>query len=377
MIMKIIFLYLSIILLVCSCDASRNFTNSDVKITFKEDELHSSPFFKINKIVKLENTTEASTINDVQRILCSDSLLFIFDKRSNKLMAFNYDGVFCGSTTGLVGRARNEYVHALDAAIDNVNHQIYLYCDIPYQMMILDFNLKVKECIKLKDLFTEFTIDSTYVYALYPDLKDESRYELRCYRKDDLSGDYEVLIKQDKAIGRVRGLGKCINGNCDKIYVCMPFDNTVYELANGSVQKSWTFDFGGKWFNYAQNKNFMGSRFIDRNDDKYWAIQNVIASDTWLLFNTNQSNVFNTSLKANSCTGYSCLVNDSIPFSNSWMIPTNQKKGMAYLVSPINIVSYKNYYYRKNKELPFNPINPIIEKVTEDDNPLIILGTID
>ena len=59
------------------------------------------------------------------------------------------------------------------------------------------------------------------------------------------------------------------------------------------------------------------------------------------------------------------------------MIPTNQKKGMAYLVSPINIVSYKNYYYRKNKELPFNPINPIIEKVTEDDNPLIILGTID
>ena len=155
MIMKIIFLYLSIILLVCSCDASRNFTNSDVKITFKEDELHSSPFFKINKIVKLENATEASTINDVQRILCSDSLLFIFDKRSNKLMAFNYDGVFCGSTTGLVGRARNEYMHALDAAIDNVNHQIYLYCDIPYQMMILDFNLKVKECIKLKDLLAQ------------------------------------------------------------------------------------------------------------------------------------------------------------------------------------------------------------------------------
>lgn len=374
--MKYILLYLLLNVLVCSCETSRTITQSNVGVQFQSEELHSSSFFKIQDVIRLEKSEE-SIVNEVQRILCSDSLLFIFDKLGNKLLSFNYDGVFCGSTTGLIGRAHNEYVHILDAAIDNVNRQIFLYCDIPYQMMILDFNLKVNECIKLKELFTEFTIDSTYVYALCPDVNSESHYELRRYSKDDLSGNYEVLIKQDKAIGRVRGLGKCVNVNGDKIYVCMPFDNTVYELANGSVQKCWSFDFGGKWFDYGQNKNFKGSRFIENNKTKHWTIQNVIASDTRLLFNTNQSNVFNTSLKANSCTGYSCLVNDSIPFSNSWMIPTNQKKGMAYLVSPINIVSYKNYYYSKNKELPFNPINPIIEKVTEDDNPLIILGTID
>lgn len=370
------FYYLLVLILLCSCETAKKFSQSDVETIFTEKELHSSTVLQSQKIIKLENSSNAAIIKNAQRIFCTDICLFILDIDNNKLVSFDYNGRFLKSSLGLIGRAKNEYIHIHDAAIDNIKHLIYLYCDIPYQMLVLDYNMNVKECIKMKDLFAEFSIDSENVYALCPDIENESHYELRLYKRDCLDGDYIIIKDQKEAICRVKGLGKWINGNGNLTYASMPFDHTIYEIENGSIKRSWSFDFDGKWFDYSQNKKLKGSRFIDANDDKHWTIQNIIASDTTLLFNTNQSNVFKTSTLSGKCYGFPNLINDSIPFSSSWMIPTNLKNGVAFLIPSSNIVEYNNFYARRNKSLPANPINRIIEGTTEEDNPIIILGSI-
>jgi len=368
-----IFLFL---LLLCSCETTKPFTESNIKIDFKDEDLHSSSVFKIQKIIKLESSSSDAMLKSTQRILCADSLLFVLDKEGNKIVAFDYDGRFLGSTLGLVGHAKNEYIHFTDAAIDNINHLIYLYCDRPSQMMILDYKLNVKDCVKIKDLFLEFTIDSSYVYALCPDLENESHYELRRYRRSDLDGKYDVIIDQREAIRRLGGLGKWINGNGNAVYASMPFDNTIYEIIDGTVKRHWSLDFDGKWFDYSRNKNLQGFKFSDNNRDMHWTIQNIVASDTTLLFNTNKSNVFKASMSSGNGGAFSNIINDSIPFSSSWLIPTNLKNGIAFKILSSYIVNYKNYYIDRHEDLPAHPINNIIEKTKDGDNPLIILGTV-
>lgn len=368
-----IFLFL---LSLCSCETTKYLTGSNINIDFQDKVLHSSSVLKTQKIIKLDNSSPDAIIKFTQRILCADSILFIVDRESNKIVAFDYDGKFLGSTLGLIGHAKNEYIRFTDAAIDNVNHLIYLYCDAPYpyQMMVLDYNLKVKECIKIKDLFIEFAIDSSYVYALCPDEKNESHYELRRYRRDNLGGKYDVIIDQKEVIRRVGGAGKWINGNGNKVYACMPFDNTIYEIADGEIKRRWSLDFNGEWFEYSKNKDLQGSKFLETNDNTHWTINNIAISDTTLLFNTNQSNVFKASMVDGNGGAFSNIVNDSIPFSSSRMIPTNLKNGIAFRILATMIVDYKNYYIRRHEKMPEHPFNQIIEKTKEEDNPIIILG---
>lgn len=158
-------LYVFLLVLVYSCETTKDFVKTDITTEFTKEELHSSFVLQTQKVIKLENPSSDALIKDAQRIFCSDSTIFILDRGNNKLLSFDYHGSFLGSTKELIGRAQNEYVHVHDAAFDNINHLIYLYCDIPCQMLILDSNLKSMKCIKMKDLFAEFSLDSQFVYA--------------------------------------------------------------------------------------------------------------------------------------------------------------------------------------------------------------------
>lgn len=359
-----------------SCGTSMNIISSDIPIEFKDEELQSSSVLKTQRYVKLELSNQASIIKGINRLLCSDSLLFIVDKANNKIASFDYQGKYIASTLNLIGRAQKEYIHLLDAAIDEENQQLYVYCDIPYQMLILDYNLNVKECVKMEELFMEITLDSAYLYALYPNLTDRSRYEVRCYRKDNLTGEPEILLQQNKAIPKVEGMGKLLNRSGNSIITCLPFDNTIYEISNGKVLRCWRVDLGDRWFDYNKSKQLRGRKFLAANEDKHWTIQNIIASEKEIVFNTNLTNTFMVSIPTDEGIGYLRFKNNSIPFSSSWFIPTTGKYDVAFSISPAQIVDYNDYYVRRNETMPANPINAIIQSTSIEDNPLIVLGNI-
>lgn len=360
-----------------SCITSNEKNISSVNIDFLSEYIHTSTFLDEQKFIKLETFPTDAVIKNIDRALFSKNKLFIIDRSSNKIIAFDEKGHYLCSTSNLIGRGKDEYVRLLDAAIDNQEKRLYVYCDVPHQMMILDYNLQLIDCIKIDALFSEFSIDNSYLYALCPDLQKETRHELRCYRKDNLSNGHYVLIEQNKAIARAGGLGKAINKSGNKVYVSMPFDNTIYELSGGEITDIWKLNFSDKWFNYENSKKLKGSKFIDANGDYNWCIQNICASDSLLLFNTNKSTIYEALLANGIAFGFRGIINDSIPFSNSLFLPTDGlKNAIGFSISAENILQYREYYREREQELPSSPINSIIESFNEADNPLIIIGTI-
>ncbi len=366
----------AVVLIVCSCNTSMNINTSDISLEFTNKEMESSSILNNQKFVRLESPNKSSIIKSVNRLLCSDSLLFIVDKTSNKIASFDYDGKFIASTLNLIGHAKDEYVHLRDAAIDERHKKLYVCCDIPSQVLIMDYGFHVENCIKMKDLFLEIALDSTYLYALCPDLSDESKYDIRYYSKYNLTDSPNILIQQDKAIPKVEGMGKALNRSGEHIFACMPFDNTIYEISEGNILNSWHIDFGDKWINYSKNRKLKARKFLSANDDKHWVIQNIASSGKIIIFNSNQTNTFKVSIPTSNGHSYLRFKNNSIPFSNSWFIPTSGIYNVAFSIPSAQIVDYLNYYTNRNESLPDNPINASIQSVSIEDNPLIVLGNI-
>lgn len=366
--------YLCMTSLLCSCMTPMNVMSSNIQVAFKNAELPSSSILTKQSCVKLKSDKQQAMLGRVDRVLCADDRLFVFDRANNKLVSFDYDGNFIRSTMNMVGHAKNEYIHLNDVAIDEIDKQIYLYCDIPYQMLIVDYDLNVKECVPMKELLSEIAVDSEYLYALYPDLTDGAKYDVRCYRKNNLTGNPIILIRYEKAIPGTRGLGRLLSKNGDYVYTCLPFDNTIYKIDTGKIIQSWNINLGDRWFDYNKSKSLRGRAFFSANNDTHWCIQNIIASDSEILFNTNQTNVFELSIMSNECVGFSRLVNDSIPFSNSWFIPASGNYDVAFSIPATQIIGYRKYYEDRDQSLPASALNSIIQSTTSDDNPLLILS---
>lgn len=367
---------LSSITSLISCTSSTSVATSDVHLVYSGTELETSSVFTKQTFVKLESTPQCATISNINRILCSDSLLFILDKINNKVISFDYEGNFINSTLEMIGHAKNEYVHLCDAAIDEDFRRIYLYCDIPYQMLILDYDLEVVDCIPMNDFLLEITLDSEYIYGLYPDIADGSKYDIRCFKKDNLTGDPTILIVQNKAISNVKGMGNMLNRFGSVIYASLPFDNKIYKISEGIVMYKWNINLGDRWFEYGKSKKMRGRDFLNFNIDKHWTIQNIVSSSTDIIFNTNQTNVFKLSIERNECVDYARLINNTIPFSNSWLISTTGIYDVAFAIPATNIVDYYNYYSDRKEELPKNGLNYIIQSTSPEDNPIIVLAKI-
>lgn len=364
------------ILLLSSCKTLTNVTALEIPVKFTDTELESSSVLTQQVYIKLKSTDQSSIVGNISRLLCADSLLFIIDSNNNKIVSFDYDGNFVNSTSGNIGHAQNEYIHLTDAAIDDANKEIYLYCDIPYQMLILDYNLEVKECVPMNDLLLEIAVDSEYLYALYPDLTDGSKFDVRCYPKDDLAGKPEILIKQDKAIPNVLGMGKMLCRNGKFIYTSLPFDSNIYKITDGQIIQAWSLNLGDRWFEYSESKDLRGREFFSANGDKNWIIQNIASSEKEMIFNTNKTTVFKLSLETSKCDGFLRFINESIPFSDSWFISTSGIYDVSFAIPASLIVDYNKYYLDRKEPLPNSILNSIIQSTTLEDNPVIVLANL-
>lgn len=367
---------LSIAICLISCRTDKEVSNL-LPVTYEDSYLHSSSISSNIECIKLATDTVDAIVSQISRILLSPDNLYIVDRVNNKIVAFDRSGKYVTSTSPLLGRARNEYIRINDAAIDTIQHRIYAYCDAPYQIMILDYNLNCVECIAVNELIMECSIDERNFYALCLNIEDESLYELRCYDKYNLTKGYDVLLKQDKGIAYVRSLGKSLIGDMKKTYVCMPFDNRIYSISNGTIKETWGIDWGDKWFNYDTSGQLKGTHFLKANEGINWFMQNICASDTTMYFNTNRSGINKMDLKRQKVINYIDVDNPNIPFSSSWMVPTSGAcNTMVYSIPASVVGEYADYYRSRNLLIPTSDIRDIIEQTAETDNPILFIGTI-
>ena len=187
-------------------------------------------------------------------------------------------------------------------------------------------------------MFDEISTDNNYLYALVEDLSDNDRFELRRYEKANLNKPYNVLLKQESVISGVRGFGKVMCSDGNKTFVCMPFDNVIHIIENGKITDSYDVNLKEKWFSYKDSKNLVGGRFYKKNKDVNWTIQNICASDSTLLFNTNLADVYRIDLRNNRGDSHTELINDKSFYNTTWLIPYGGiHKSVIRVIPPIAI----------------------------------------
>ena len=322
-----------------SCASVNQTTMSAETVVMLENHLRqshkSSDLFNGIELLELDGSSKSSLISSVDRIALMNDRVFVLDHKGNKVVAFDNEGKFVASTARLIGNGRNEYIRLQDMAVDQDKKQVYLYCDAPYQLLILNYDLKVVKRIAVDYLAREICVDASCLYTLCHNLEQENVYELRCYDKSDLKGEHRLLVSYDKGIPGLFTTGKSVCSDGSRCLCCLPFDNRVYEVRNGNIDNVYNIDFNGEWFDHSQSKDLMGSAFIHQNIEKNWSIQNISFSDSIMVFNTNKSRSFYINLQNNTGAMYGMQKNDLFPFSVSTYTPCqSEEKGTAVITIP-------------------------------------------
>ncbi len=375
--MKSSYLFSSLIALLAMVSSCTTPQSALYPVSFHNDYTQASSILSRMECVKLATDTTDAVISDISRLLLAQRHLFAVDRRGNKIVSFDRKGNFLTSTLRLVGRGANEYLRIQDAAIDTAAERLYVYCDAPYQVMVLDYSLNVLECVRFDDLILECSVDEHRLYALCVDVRNTRQYELRSYDKSDLRRGYDVLLKYDKGVADVFVRGKSLSGDGCNTYVCMPFDSAIHTVSNGRVTDVYRLDFDNRWYDHATTGGLRGMQFTKRNEGLNWCLQNVCGSDSLLFFNTNISGIYEVKKADGVAVCHRNVVSDDYPFASSWLVPSGGDCNMMVFSIPAGAVRrFAEHYRSRGQNLPATKMNSIIEATQEADNPVIVMGKI-
>ncbi len=327
------------------------------------------------RYVRLDSSKEESMIKCAERILCSKDMIYIIDRSRNVIVAYDSNGNFVSSTKRYIGRARNEYINILDAAYDVEKEEIYAYADNPSQIMIFDKSLCLQEVIPTEQLIREIAVDKENVYTLFYDISDynDVKVELRSYAKGDWSA-YNVLLEQKSIVNGVGSIGKFMTSSNECCCLSMPFDNHIYMLKNGQVEKAWEIDFDGKWFDFKSSKDMCPKEFAEKNRDRIYSITNICHTDSLLMFNTNIYKYY--IVNPNTLKGeiYSDMHISDIAFSTPVFTPVCGSKGLFIeMVNPARIIDYVKTCEERGINYTNEEMRDLYKSFSLDDNPLLII----
>lgn len=327
-----------IALFLSACTASQSVTSKIIPLVNHDGPLSTDSVFEPDcHFVKFQISNSESVISGMERLLCTEDGYIVVDRKGNKLVSFDKTGRFLKSTISLIGKSKNEYISIFDAALDDSGKRIYVYCDAPCKLMILDYNLNVIDNIDFQTFTWELSVDDHCLYALSPDLEDGSVMRLMSFDKNNLSGDGKELLSTQASIPELGTKGKSIvhSGDC---FFSMPFEQKLYQIKNGEITDSFQVEFEDLWFESHSDKTGL-SDFLRVNKDKHWMITSICPSDTKLLFNTNGFQTFVIDRESNICTSYRGIIDTHIPLTSSRLVPTDGLYG--YAVFEMNLKSTK------------------------------------
>lgn len=182
------------------------------------DELVYSSFLKSYEIVALSDSVPEALIKFPDRILFAEDRIFVVDKADNKLLMFDREGNFLKSTASMVGKGHNEYIRLMDVAMDKEGRTLYVHCDAPYQIMVFDFDLNLKEVVQTDYYMDEVVADGRFIYGIRTLYRDETGFELVALERNRLQDTPRVLLsftggsawqadhREEPYAGRGRGL---------------------------------------------------------------------------------------------------------------------------------------------------------------------------
>ena len=195
------------------------------------DELVYSSFLKSYEIVALSDSVPEALIKFPDRILFAEDRIFVVDRFGNKVLMFDREGNFLKSTASMTGKGHNEYIRLMDAAMDKESRTLYVHCDAPYQIMVFDFDLNLKEVVQTDYYMDEMVADGRFIYGIRTLYRDETGFELVALERNRLQDMPRVLLSFAGGVPGRRTTGKSLMQAVDGAYVSFPFDLSLIHIS--------------------------------------------------------------------------------------------------------------------------------------------------
>ena len=355
-----------------------------VTVDFSGKHMLGSQMFKGSKVISLSSEHDEALIAEMDKLLVGENRYFVMDRRGNQVIAFNGEGEFVASTISYVGQGPDAYIRVIDAVIDNEAKKVYVHCDAPYCIMVFDMNLQLLEKISLDYYMREIADDDKYIYGIRTKASSDFGYELVALDKSNLSATPTVILENSEVIYGALAIGRSLTSCGKRVNVCLPFDDTVYQISNKKIMANYDLDFGTKGIEFSDIKGMPVKEFYASPfRDKIWSLVNVYSSDSTLFFSCNREHVFVLNKETKCCIAYSFFSNDLMPYSTNQTFPVDGlDNAFAYAWPSSYVMTFKNRVTDENldkdvKKVLERYMNAEMKKnlngYEEEDNPLIIL----
>lgn len=351
-----------------------------IPVTYSKSNILLSDIAEDYKIIQFEST-EKSAVGNIKKMAFLKDIVFILDKKNNCVLSFNEKGKFLNTTKPLLGRAKGEYISIEDMAVDEETATLYVFCDRPNKILILDKNLKFIEEKSLNVYPIEITISGKYVYCYCYDKGNIKERKLVRFNKNMRDENVEVLFKTSETIPGIETFGASLSSNRnEELNFGVPFSNSIIHKGKDRTT-TMSFDFGDKWFSYEESKELQPRKFLKDNENSIWAIKNISTGSKNAFFTTNQSTIFVYDNGSETCTGYKGIENDILPFNSPFIVPKQGADNsiafymsvstMLHLKEKWNMIIsvFENRYKRKLDKR----VEEIVESFTETSNPVVIM----
>ena len=388
MVNRMFYIGLFLLLMMSSCIDKKAGTgqvvSNPIEVDFVKDGLSGSQILQGGRIVSLSSKEDEALIAEMDKLLVGEDRYFVMDRGGNKVIAFNGEGEYVASTARYVGQGPDNYIRVIDAVIDNASKKLYVHCDAPYCMMVFDMNLQLLEKISMDYYMREVADDDKYIYGIRVKDASDFGYELVALDKSDLSASPRVLLEYSEVIFGARAIGKSLSPYGKGVNVCLPFDDTIYQISDGKIIAQYSLDFGSKGVDYSDIKG-MSVRELYRSTygQRIWSLVNIYSSDSTLFFGCNREYSFVLNRNTGVCSGYSRYDNDLMPYSTNQTFPVDGlDNAFAYAWPSSYVMTFKRRVADENLDADWKKhlekyMNAEMEKILdgyeEEDNPLIIL----
>lgn len=379
--MKTKFYYLLLLILfACSGQGDIN----QIKVEYIKTPIIDSEFLSGYDIVKLETPIRDALISTISTMAFGQNRIFVCDRNQQKVVAFDSSGDFIGSTQNMIGRANNEYLQLMDIATDDNEKLLFIQCDNPYQILILDYDLNFVSKTNMNYYCNEIAVDDNYIYGILPishnDVSDKQYDYLVAIERNNVNGKPKVLLRMDNVLPGV-GFGKALTSG-NGIFVCGRFDDAIYQIENGAIIKEFKIDFGERALpKSAQTENISPKQFYTEYggaEGKTFGISKVCASDSLLLFSTNRATMFVLNKNSMTCKGYNGFVNSKMPLVSTFSFPTKGlENSVIYETENIYLQNYIKMYNEGKINVRLDEkLMEIAERIDDNSNPVLIIWNI-
>ena len=289
---------------------------------------------------------------------------------------FDGEGNFLKSTANMVGRGHSEYLRVIDASLDEKDKKLYVHCDAPYQMMVFDFDLNLKEIIHMDYYMGEMVVEGNLIYGICYNAPPAKGFCLVSTAKSRPDTEPDTLLTFQNIVPGRWTFGKSLLSRHDGTYVCFPFDTHIYQFRKGEITETYNMDFGDHGLlAHPLPENITPKMFDRYNNGLHWSIVNMSSSDSLLLFNTNSFELFIMDKEKRLCEGYKEAYNDLSRIHCGRIIPTQGlPEGIVFQCNAHSIEETLQAWAKKN-DMPL-VLKEISRNFNPEGNPLIMIWTI-